>query len=391
MKFALLGADLPALTLARAVAESHEHELVWAGELGEAGPLFRALAPQAVQSDAWESLLAAAEVDAVIVARAEDDDQRADQLRKLVQEGIPLLVSHPIHGSMLVCYELDMIRRESGGVLLPYLPWRGHPAVERMRSLVADESAAGLGRLEQVVVERAMADRDKSKVTAQFAIDIDLVRFLAGELTKIGAMAPAGADERYANLGVQLSGPGNVLVRWSVGPVEERAGARIMLVARGGKATLFIPQDDGPWTLEVLRGDRRDLQEFAAWNAAAESIRHMQRAIAGEEVHPDWIDACRCIELAESIDRSLNKGRTLELYYEDYSEQATFKGTMTSLGCGLLVAALAVLPVAAIAARLGVPLARYWAWILLAVFTLFLLLQGLRLVFPSAEKAEKER
>ena len=48
------------------------------------------------------------------------------------------------------------------------------------------------------------------------------------------------------------------------------------------------------------------------------------------------------MELAETIDRSLHKGRTIELHYEDYTEEGTFKGTMTSLGCG----AAAVGPVA---------------------------------------------
>lgn len=386
LKLALLGADLPSLALARAVIDGNGHQILWAGELGSAGPLFRGLAPTARQSDDWESLLAAPDIDAVLVARAENDDVRADQLRKLVQEGVPLLVSHPVHSSMLIYYELDMIRREVGGVLLPNLSARWHPAVGRVRELLADNGPDGLGRLEQIVVERTLAERTRQYVAAQFAVDMDLVRSLCGDLNKIGAMASGAGDERYANLGVQLSGPANVLVRWSVGPVEQAAGARMTLVTAGGKATLTMPQDDGSWKLTVARGQQQPrVEDFPPWDAAGHTLSQLEQAIAGDDVRPNWIDASRSVELADTIERCLNKGRTVELYFEDYTEHATFKGTMTSLGCGLIVASMFVLVVAAFTAKLGLPIGRYWAWFLLAVMCLFLLLQSLKLVFPANE------
>ena len=386
MNLALLGSDAPSRELVRAAAASGEHRLVWGCELGDFEAEFRRLAPAAGISQHWESLLSGELADGLIVARGSDDDQRADQLRKLVQAGLPMLVSHPVHSSMLVYYELDMIRRESRCVVLPYLPARGHPAVMQIRALLSSPEA-GLGRLEQLVIERQMPDRTQSAVLTQFAVDIDLARALCGDLNKIGAMAPAGVVERYANLGVQLSGPEGALVRWSVSPVETQAGAKVTLLASGGKATLWMPQESAPWKLDLIQRDRPASYEFPVTrDAPLLALAALQSAVQGEEPPPNWTDACRDVELADSIDRSLAKGRTVEVYFEDYTEQGTFKGTMTSLGCGLLMLSLVLLPIVAIADRLGVPLVKHWAFFLLGIFVLFLLLQGLKLVFQPKEQ-----
>ena len=100
---------------------------------------------------------------------------------------------------------------------------------------------------------------------------------------------------------------------------------------------------------------------------------------------PGWPDACRDIELTESIARSLAKGRTIELHDEEHSEHGTFKGTMTSLGCGLLVASLMVLVAAAAPWRRSQATLffGYAPYLILGVLGVFLVLQSLKLVFPS--------
>ena len=35
---------------------------------------------------------------------------------------MPMIIVHPVHESMLVYYELDMNRQESGCLMLPYAP-----------------------------------------------------------------------------------------------------------------------------------------------------------------------------------------------------------------------------------------------------------------------------
>ncbi|MBI3469100.1 MAG: hypothetical protein HY000_39350, partial [Planctomycetes bacterium] len=87
-------------------------------------------------------------------------------------------------------------------------------------------------------------------------------------------------------------------------------------------------------------------------------------------------------ELAEGVERSLLKGRTIEIQREDHSEQGTFKGMMTSVGCGLLMISLLVVLAAALASGLGFQQFRFWPYLLLGVLGAFLLMQLLQLVIP---------
>lgn len=387
MKFALLGADDDALAIARFVAESPRHDLVWACELGPAAETVRSFAPGVQLAPYWEALVDGTVADAGIVARGANDDERAEQLRKLVQAGVPLLLVHPVHDSMLIYYELDMIRRESHGVMVPYVPYRWHEGLGRLEAIVRDGPQSNIGATEQIVLDRAMPTRTKALVEAQFARDAELLRSLAGDLTSVSALAPAGSETAvYANLGVQLTGASGMLVRWSVGPVEHLPGGRLMLVANSGKASLYLPAAGEPSNLEIVRGGETRSESIPAWSPPAAAIEQLQAAIARRAAVPTWPDACRDIELAESIARSLAKGRTIELHNEEHSEHGTFKGTMTSLGCGLLWAVLVVFLLAAALAKItGSPIFAYAPHFILGVLVLFLAIQSLKLVFPSKE------
>ena len=76
-------------------------------------------------------------------------------------------------------------------------------------------------------------------------------------------------------------------------------------------------------------------------------MERIAQAIERREAGPDWTEAIRDIELAEAIPRSLVRGRTIEVQHEQPTEEGTFKGLMTSLGCGLLLIGLGVIVVLA--------------------------------------------
>lgn len=394
MKFALLGADENTVAFARTIVAGAEHELVWLYGMGKFEAELRSLAPEAKIARHWEGVLDATLADAILVARAEDDD-RTDALKKVFQAGIPLLLAHPVHDSLLVYYELDMIARDSRTPVLPLLAGRWNPAMEQLRELCQptgfDRVQPSLGKLEQVVCERAMTERTEQRVVSRFVHDADLLRNLAGELTKVGAMTPIAKDNpnQYANLGIQMSGPSNVLARWSVGPVEDRSGARLTLLGSEGKATLWMPDDDKPWVLETRLGDRSNQQSFESWAPADVALNKFSALLAGETIHPDWHDALRTMELADAIDHSLHRGRTIELQFGKPSEQATFKGMMSGIGCALLMVALFGTILATAVAGLKFQFAKVWPVFLLGVLVIFLLMQLLRLAFP-ADSAKQE-
>ena len=103
-----------------------------------------------------------------------------------------------------------------------------------------------------------------------------------------------------------------------------------------------------------------------------------------------WLAACRDQEAAEAVDRSLARGRTIELFNEEHTEEESFKGVMAMGGCLLLVMALGVLFIAVVVEGLRLPMRtwplwRLWPFYLLVPIVAFLLLQLLQLaVKPRA-------
>jgi predicted dehydrogenase len=392
MRLALLGVDDEMLAIAASVLNNAHDEIVMLDALAARSADAAKVARKAKLVTDWEQFLDSDSVDAVLVA-ADQPAQRIDQLRKLIQVGMPVLVSHPISPSMLDCYELDMIRRDTKSIVVPNLPARWHPAVAEIESLLGDHSetqieSPQLGTVDQLIFERYLADRSREAVLRQFARDADLMQLLGGDATTLHALgsgAPGREPGPYGNLAVQLATRQGVVCRWSVSPVETEPGGRLTLVGSLGKATLWMPRAN-PWRLE-LRSTTTKLpftsKDFPNWNPAAAAIDTLAAAVEGEQVAPSWSDAARTVELAETIDTSLARGRTIDLHREDFTDIGTFKGTMTSLGCGLLMVGLALTVFVAVAggvaAQMGwnqlAGILDNWPYLLLAVCGAYLVLQ----------------
>lgn len=419
MKLALLGCDSDTFDLASAIAASEEHTLVWAHDAGDREPAVRTMSPGLLLAEHWEGLLLGMAADVVIVARGADQELRAEQLRKLTQAGLRLIVAHPAVESMLIYYELDMIRQEGHARLVPYVPQGWHPACRRLHDLVGDGASGRLGAVEQIVVERVSTSRERSEVLRAFVRDMELLRPWCGVLNKVSAMTSSGVRTsaesiNYGTLSVQMSSLASLLVRWSVAVGAEEPSSRFTFLGTAGKAVLWSPER-GRWRLEAVCGGQTTSEYFDEVSLATIALPHLLKALesdgpisgarvppaameqarrlhnAGPAIDPrhtlpDWLDACRTMELADAAQHSLERGRTIELHYETPTEHATFKGVMSGVGCLLLMAGLLVLIIATTAVNAGVPLADYWPQILLGVLVVFLLLQSLRLVFPSDKR-----
>jgi hypothetical protein len=126
-----------------------------------------------------------------------------------------------------------------------------------------------------------------------------------------------------------------------------------------------------------------------------------------------WSDASRAQEVTELAERSTERGRTLELYHEDHSEEETFKGVMAVGSCAILMLSLVILIVGSVIEGIRLPYVNHpqsgvddgsndptgstsvqpaprgALWVRLwPVYPIafFLLLQLLRLAFPKKEK-----
>jgi hypothetical protein len=394
MKLGLLGIDARIAEVVSAAAARGDAITIGC-DLPIAGPLADLVAADVPRDSSWEPLLDSRVCDAVLVGSDGWNDARADGVRALVQSGRTLLLSHPLTLSMLWAYELDMIRSDSGARLIPFLPDRLHPFIrrlqERIQAGLAD--ADPLGPVETIGMERRLVDRSRDAVLRALASDADLVRVLAGEPSRLSTLGAADADAAWNTLAVGLSGPAQVPVRWQV-VRGERSGLRITLVHARGSSAVDIPDDS-------LEGAATDQSHDAPWTwigDPAESVPFDRGAVMLDLLHGHeqpttiapaaWSDAARAIELAETTPRSLAKGRAIDLHQEEFSELGTFRGTMASLGCGLVLAALFLLVLATLVGGIareagwewGERIAGIWPQVVLAVLGLFLVLQVLPLL-----------
>jgi hypothetical protein len=94
-----------------------------------------------------------------------------------------------------------------------------------------------------------------------------------------------------------------------------------------------------------------------------------------------WQDELRGLELDDAVRRSIGRRRSSSLDLQDTTEEASFKGTMTLAGCGLLWLSLVLLILAAWFPKL--------LWVIGPLFGVFLVLQALRWAIPSRRPQEK--
>ncbi len=385
MKFALLGTDRECQTLAQA-AKAVGHQVV-----PDPGEQWQTL----LEQDASES----GGVDAVILGRdtASDmdtaGDLRGQQLNQLTRSGMPVLTSFPLVDSVLTYYEIDMARGESHAVLQHYNPLvEQQPTISECAQWIA-EGHPDLGAVEQVVWERPLAERTRERVLWHFARDVELLSLVAGSLNRLGALGSPDEAATYAGLSVQLLGKRGVPVRWQVGPVEESTQSTLVLVAQRGKVCIEFDEAGSAVKRAISRKGESVAEVPTAVDSAGERIARFVAAVeAGQGSASTWAQALAAMELTDTIEISLRRGRMIEVHQQQLTEQMAFKGTMSALACGVLLVMPPVLLLSGwVADLLGLPMARFWPHALLGMLALFLGMQLIpKLLFsPSEESPDK--
>jgi hypothetical protein len=371
MKFALLGFDEQSVALSQAAIDAG-HDLIWRGDLAS-GDLSKGSPASPDQGDQWEDLLDRESADGIIVGRgAQSADLRLRQVQELAKLGRPMLTTFPLFDSVLSYFEVDMARTEGHGELWYFNPLRYHAEATRLAAIV-DGGHPEYGRVEQVQCTRLLADRSPPNVLRHLARDADLLESLAGRIDRVGAHG-GGGESAYAALAVQLLGPSNLPIRWTVEPPADRACLQLVLVCERGRIATTLDaagEADGNRSDYARRAAAHAIEAFS--EAVAQSVP--AASLAGV---PAWPAALHAMEIADSIEISLRRGRMIDIHSQQLTEHLAFKGIMSAAGCGvLLVVAPLMLVVGWIAGLLGVPLAAYWPHALLAMLAVFLGLQAL--------------
>lgn len=392
MKLAILGTDSDILQLA-AAARSERHEIVWLGDVrAEDTPQLHSIAPgMADRGNEWELLLDRAIADAVLVGRGTASSElRAERVKRLATEGMPLVIVHQAFESVLTYYEVDMTRRETGAIVQHYNPLMGHPVAVEAADWVRNGHPK-IGPIHQLSCERQVNVAAREEVVAHLARDVELLAAVAGDIRRVTAIGPADDDASYASLQIQMIASTAPSLRWSVGYATAGA-AELRMALHGEQGIVVIRILDGMkdglpvWQMETSENGERDNQELEIYDPADEAIRRLSSAVVDSQtlvernLNSTWDAATRSMEVVDAADLSLQKGRTIEVFQQQLTERLAFRGTMAAMGCGLLLVAFMVLVGVGILG--GVEglgrrqLVNSWSIVLLAVLAFFLLLQA---------------
>ncbi len=394
MKFALLGIDAESLRLAATVQSSADHDLIAVynshAKLDDA--LLDAVHLPPTQS--WESMLGSFSFDAVVVSQVpvQERDLRADQLRKLVQLDVPLLVVQPACEA-IIGYELEMIREDTRCVVWPFVPGAQHPAIKKMSELLREQPGDENSPVEQLAFERPLASRKRDEVLCWFMRDVHLMRKVLGQVQQIAAMGAGEDDLVYSTLNVQLRFQNGVLAHWTLKPELENSEAKLAVIGPSKTVELSMPANEADWLLRLEQGSTGESFTFPAYDSYQHGLCEFVSAVEKNTFEVGWNASCKDIEISETIRDSLRRRRTIELHEEEHSEEATFKGLMAMGGCGLLCFGVILLLIVGVVEGLKLPLRnnalwQLWPHFLLVLVVIFLLLQLLQLVFQRERVAD---
>ncbi len=349
MRFALLGNQPDGLAMAAALVASGRHEQTT-----------RRL------SD-LEEVLADPDVEAVITAG--EAAVRPAQLRRALQSERHVLCVYPPDRTTDTVYEADLIRQDTGRVLMPLLPDATHPALRRLADFIRLPNVFHL-----LEVERVAARPADGKPTFP---GWDVLRMLGGEIAELSGFA--AAEYAAANDLVLASGRfergGLFHVTFLSGQRDPQA--KLTVVGERGRAELVFPVGwQGPAFLD-WRDESGELHEEAwdAWDPWPALVERFEAAVAGKT--PTWLDAVRGAELDDALRRSIERRRTSLLEYQEASEETGFKGTMTLVGCGLIWAIILFAVLSFWLPKVG--------WLIVPLLVIFLGMQFLRYIIPSRE------
>ncbi|GAC1470080.1 MAG: hypothetical protein NVSMB9_14770 [Isosphaeraceae bacterium] len=375
MNFLILGNGSAERDWARTILSSARHRLT------TSYPGFPDISDAPASPD-LDHALAKEGVEAVVVGG--NLDFRAEALRRVAAEGLPAICLHPPGDDSEAYYQVSMSRVETGAVIVPDLPARLHPGIKAFQQALQEQGLEGFRSLRY---ETTVNPSDGDLTRHVFARAVDLIRALLGEVEAVTATGDPPGERPVESLVVQLRGPGSrrAEVRlWS----GTEGPARLIFQSADGSLTLELPPrlDDPVRLTRQLGNAPEEVITFDTWNPREAILAVLEEAMAGRVVHPDLEDGTRAMEVSEGAVRSLRRGRTIDLHYEEISESGTFKSVMTSVGCMVLLSILILVPIALAGPALGIGWTIYIAYAIPPVLIGFVLLQGLRFATRGSRK-----
>lgn len=337
MNFGLICDDPSAAWLISALRQQSQHAVTMAVLVSsKADDLLHGLTG-VKYSDRWEDLLAADNLDAVIVGG--NNAVIWDAARQLASASIPLIVLPSVAQGPAILYELSLIRDDRRSILVPVWPHRFDPLLRQLRDVLqsADRPKISFLKWERTLALGPGAAIPQADIEAQLLQAADLIRFLFGAADYVTALRTGGTETGALIQSVVLAGRIMPESTWTIQSSDTDAS----------RLTLQTPE--GPWKLAWdAQQSRWMATEFPAEltnskHDKADIVTEIAAVAAGEPGVADWPGVLHAAEILDAAKRSLERRRTIDLNHEPLSERVIFKTQMAAMGCTVLMMTLAVL------------------------------------------------
>jgi len=350
MNFALLGDDPAVLPLVRAIARHQQHRIEVAALIG---PLERELlrsAPGLRVLPSWDRILTAGNIDIIVVCGVAEATLEA--AKQIAAAGMRLVIfPRGAQGSTWI-YELGLIRDEGRTSLVPVFGDRLRPTFQVLYETIA---SGALDRILYLQIEREIVSQQtdggpplltRDQLEDALLHDVDLLRSLGGDYTRVSAVHSGTVGDRIAAASVTLLGDQLPEATWTVR--GSAVGPRWKLVVAGEKGEITITAVGQPahWSIDdpqrrmqispretIPSGTLLEMETFDEGSEVLQSIEGQTAATPGAT---EWIDLVRAFEVVDAARSSVRRRRGVDLHLETTSERNIFKSQMTAVGCLLM-------------------------------------------------------
>lgn len=327
-----------------------------------------------------EAALATSDIEAALICGPLES--RGEWLRRAAGQGWVCLCLNPPGLNTDPYYQVALSNHEFGAVVVPNLPLRYHPGIQRIRSMTGPNSSSGA--IESIVIDIETDGNSQNLALSPFADWADVVRHLLGDVENIAAMGFPPGLQPTDRLTAQLRAAGDRRAELTIRTGTKRNYVRMTV----NTSTTLIQLAFDPLSCDAGTIEHKNTRDNSTANSEPMGRWDQFNLIIDmwletfQQKRPTGLtllDGIRSMEVAEGAIRSLRRGRAIDLYYEEVSEANNFKTIMTSLGCLMVISVILALPLISAGPALGLPFTLYLGYLIPLAMGGFVALQLLRL------------
>jgi hypothetical protein len=315
MKFSVIGTSTAAITFLQEVSGSPEHELV-TGAI--AGPLAEAVISRQLpvrMAGSSEDAILDHDVETVIVAVA-DLEEILRVARAATQGGKNVVLFFPADCSPAFSFELHLILDESPYAIIPVT---GRAQLQQLDFKEPQLSLNGID-VQQISLEVLASRSDKKNFRQKILQGLDVLAASGCHYSQVTALESLAPDGQLLSLLITLNSqssveqsepPATLLLQPIAGPAPQEAFLKVQ--SRSASPTELRVSESTPLLPRIV------------WLCS-----HREQGSAWMETFSETL------VLAEAVDKSLKRRRTVDVYFDSGTERGVFKSQMTAIGCGVL-------------------------------------------------------